>query len=291
MFNGLIREIAQVASFSGDLLRLRARYRPALGDSVAINGACLSVTRLFADGFAVQLSSETARVIAAQNLHGPVHIEPAMRIGDRIDGHLIQGHVDAVGEIYKISKLPSGVDFFIRAPLHIAPLLAPKGSVAIDGVSLTINEVLEGSGTHGRNFNGQGLDGENFIRKELRDANFNGAGSHFSSVSLRGPNSSGSNSVRDPSSLDANLKSGAQSCAIRLTIIPLTLKDTLFGSYKIGRRVNIETDLLARYVAAQLGFASTQLVGRGIVAARDESAEGEKEGLSWDAVDKILSLY
>ena len=270
MFNGLIREIAQVASFSGDSLRLRARYRPALGDSVAVNGACLSVTRLFADGFAVQLSSETARVIAAQNLRGSVHIEPAMRIGDRIDGHLIQGHVDAVGEIYKISKLASGVDFFIRAPLHIAPLLAPKGSVAIDGVSLTINEVLEGGG--------------NFIHKDPFGAN-------FSYSSLRGQNFSGSNSVHNPSSLGANLKSGAQSCAIRITIIPLTLKDTLFGSYKIGRRVNIETDLLARYVAAQLGFASTQLVGRGIVAARDESAEGEKEGLSWDAVDKILSLY
>ena len=125
MFNGLIREIAQVASFSGDSLRLRAKYRPALGDSIAINGACLSVTRLFADGFAVQLSSETARVIAAGNLRGAVHIEPAMQMGDRIDGHLIQGHVDAVGEIYKISKLASGVDFFIRAPLHIAPLLAP----------------------------------------------------------------------------------------------------------------------------------------------------------------------
>ena len=269
MFNGLIREIAQVASFSGDLLRLRARYRPALGDSVAVNGACLSVTRLFSDGFAVQLSSETARVIAAQNLHGPVHIEPAMRLGERIDGHLIQGHVDAVGEIYKISKLASGVDFFIRAPLHIAPLLAPKGSVAIDGVSLTINEVLEGG---------------NFTRKGSRGANFSGA-------SLHGSNSSGSNSVRDPNSLDANLKSGAQSCAIRLTIIPLTLKDTLFGSYKIGRRVNIETDLLARYVAAQLGFAGGQLVGRGTVAARDASADGEQDGLSWDAVDKILSLY
>ena len=283
MFNGLIREIAQVASFSGDLLRLRARYHPALGDSVAVNGACLSVTRLFADGFAVQLSSETARVIAAQNLHGSVHIEPAMRLGERIDGHLIQGHVDAVGEIYKISKLASGVDFFIRAPLHIAPLLAPKGSVAIDGVSLTINEVLEGGDMHGRNFNSQGLDGGNFTHKELRGANFNGA-------SLRGLNYSGSNSVRDPNSSDANLKSGAQSCAIRLTIIPLTLKDTLFGSYKIGRRVNIETDLLARYVAAQLRFAGRQPVC-GMDTARDDSAASGKDGLSWDAVDKILSLY
>ena len=283
MFNGLIREIAQVASFSGDSLRLRARYRPALGDSVAVNGACLSVTRLFADGFAVQLSSETASVIAAQNLRGSVHIEPAMRLGERIDGHLIQGHVDAVGEIYKISKLASGVDFFIRAPLHIAPLLAPKGSVAIDGVSLTINEVLESGGSHGRNFNGQGLDGENFTHKEPRGVNFNGA-------NLRGLNSSGSNSVRDPNSLGANLKSEAQSCDVRLTIIPLTLKDTLFGTYKIGRRVNIETDLLARYVAAQLRFAGGQ-PACGTDTARDESTASGKDGLSWDAVDKILSLY
>lgn len=290
MFNGLIREIAQVASFSGDLLRLRARYRPALGDSVAVNGACLSVTRLFADGFTVQLSSETARVIAAQNLHGSVHIEPAMRIGDRIDGHLIQGHIDAVGEICKISKLASGVDFFIRAPLHIAPLLAPKGSVAIDGVSLTINEVLEGGGTHGRNFNSQGLDGGNFTRKELRGANFNDAGLNFNDAGSHGLNSSGSNSVRDPNSLGVNLKSEAQSCAIRLTIIPLTLKDTLFGSYEIGRRVNIETDLLARYVAAQLRFAGGQPV-RGTDTARDESTASGKDGLSWEAVDKILSLY
>ena len=287
MFNGLIREIAQVASFSGDSLRLRARYRPALGDSVAVNGACLSVTRLFADGFAVQLSSETARIIAVQNLRGPVHIEPAMRIGDRIDGHLIQGHVDAVGEIYKISKLPSGVDFFIRAPLHIAPLLAPKGSVAIDGVSLTINEVLEGGGTHGRNFNGQGLGGGNFTHKDRKGSH----GANFSGASLHGQNFSDSNSVCDPSSLGVNLKSEERSCAIRLTIIPLTLKDTLFGSYKIGRRVNIETDLLARYVAAQLGFAGGQLVGRAADTTRCASAWGEQDGLSWDAVDKILSLY
>ena len=287
MFNGLIREIAQVASFSGDSLRLRARYRPALGDSVAVNGACLSVTRLFADGFAVQLSSETARVIAAQNLRGSVHIEPAMRLGERIDGHLIQGYIDAVGEIYKISKLLSGVDFFIRAPLHIVPLLAPKGSVAIDGVSLTINEVLEGGGTHGRNFNGQGLDGGNFTHKDLEGLH----GANFIGSSLRGQNSSSSNSIREPNSLGVNLKSEAQSCAIRLTIIPLTLKNTLFGSYKIGRRVNIETDLLARYVAAQLRFAGGQIVGLGTDMARDGSADGEQDGLSWDAVDKILSLY
>ena len=140
-------------------------------------------------------------------------------------------------------------------------------------MSLTINEVLAGGG--------------NFAHKDRKGSH----GANSSGSSLHGQNFSDSNSVRDLNSLGANLKSEAQSCAIRLTIIPLTLKDTLFGIYKIGRRVNIETDLLARYVAAQLGFAGGQLVGRGTVAAHDASAEGEQDGLSWDAVDKILSLY
>ena len=210
MFNGLIREIAQVASFSGDLLRLRARYRPTLGDSVAVNGACLSVTRLFADGFAVQLSSETARVIAAQNLRGPVHIEPAMRLGERIDGHLLQGHVDAIGEVARIKRRENGVDFYINLPSSVMPLMANKGSIAVEGVSLTINEVLP--------------------------------------------------------------------TGVRLTIIPITFKESLFGEFKPGRRVNVESDLLARYVARQLEF------GRG-------AKNGDKSEIGWDESQHIASLY
>ena len=90
MFNGLIREIAEVISFSGNSLRIRAKFRPEhIGDSIAINGACLSVTQILADGFVVEISSETATLIATQNFKGRVHIEPAMRLGDRIDGHLV----------------------------------------------------------------------------------------------------------------------------------------------------------------------------------------------------------
>ena len=207
MFNGLIREIGEVVSFSGNSLRVRAKFRPEhIGDSIAINGACVSVTQILADGFVVEISSETAAVIATQNLHGKVHIEPAMRFGERIDGHLVQGHIDGVGKIAKINKLQSGFDFFIDLPKDLMPFVANKGSVAIDGVSLTINEVL-------------------------------------------------------PS-------------GIRLTIIPQTMKDTLFGEYNAGRKVNVETDLLARYAARILGFVGEK-----------------KESLSWDQVNLISSLY
>ena len=194
MFNGLIREIAEVVSFDGKNLRIRAKFRPEhIGDSIAINGACLSVTQIFTDGFCVEVSSETAAVIATGNFKGRVHIEPAMRLGERIDGHLVQGHIDGVGKITKINKLQSGFDFFIDLPKDLMPFVANKGSVAIDGVSLTI--------------------------------------------------------------------------------IPQTMKDTLFGEFKAGRAVNVETDLLARYAARILGF------------------KNEKESLSWDQVNLISSLY
>jgi len=204
MFNGLIREIAEVRSFNGNLLRLKAKFRPNLGDSIAVNGACLSVVEIFSDGFSVELSSETAAKIATENLKGRVHIEPAMRLGDRIDGHLLQGHIDGIGKIAQISKLESGTDFYIEVPKNLLPLMANKGSVAIEGVSLTINEVLDAQ--------------------------------------------------------------------IRLTIIPITLKTSLFGEFSLGRRVNIESDLLARYIQRQLEFS-------------------EKKGLTWEEVERISSLY
>ncbi|MFL1705577.1 riboflavin synthase [Campylobacter sp. MOP7] len=202
MFNGLIREIAEVVSYSQNKLRLKAKHRPNLGDSIAVNGACLSVIELFNDGFSVELSAETRAVIATENLKGRVHMEPAMRLSDRVDGHLVQGHIDALGEISKIVRHENGVDFYINLPQDIMRLMANKGSICVDGVSLTINEVT--------------------------------------------PN------------------------GVRLTIIPITFRESLFSEFKIGRRVNIESDLLARYVAHQLGF---------------------KKQMSWEDIDHIASLY
>lgn len=186
MFNGLIREIAKVASYKDNTLALYAKHKPNLGDSIAVNGACLTVTRLFEGGFELELSLETRRNIAVSNLKDLVHIEPALRYGDRIDGHLIQGHIDAIATLSKIEKKENGVDFYLKLPKDIMKFMAKKGSVAVDGVSLTINDVLYDE--------------------------------------------------------------------IRLTIIPITFKETLFGTYKIGRKINIESDLLARYIERVLNF-------------------------------------
>ncbi|MBE9818048.1 riboflavin synthase [Campylobacter concisus] len=204
MFNGLIREIAQVVSYSQNILRLKANFRPNLGDSIAVNGACLSVIKLHEDGFSVELSAESRANIAVENLKERVHIEPAMKLGDRVDGHLMQGHIDFIAKISNIKKNENGVDFYIDLPQEAMALMANKGSVGVEGVSLTINEILPKG--------------------------------------------------------------------IRLTIIPITFRDSLFSTFKVGRRVNIESDLLARYVARQL-FCK------------------QDSGLSWDDVERISSLY
>jgi len=204
MFNGLIRELAEVISYSQNVLRLKAKFRPNLGDSIAVNGACLSVTKLYDDGFSVELSAESRANIAVENLKERVHIEPAMRLGNRVDGHFMQGHIDFIGKISNIKKNENGVDFYIDLPCDAMSLMSNKGSVGVEGVSLTINEIL--------------------------------------------------------------------SKGIRLTIIPITFRDSLFGTFKVGRRVNIESDLLARYVARMLEAK-------------------QNAGLSWDEVERISSLY
>ncbi|HEB0018159.1 TPA: riboflavin synthase [Campylobacter jejuni] len=203
MFNGLIREIAKVQSYQNNTLSLKAKYRPNLGDSIAVNGACLSVTKLYEGGFEVELSRESRTHIAIENLKDKVHIEPALRYGDRIDGHLMQGHIDFIGMLEKIQKDENGVDFYISLPKEAMKFIAEKGSIGVDGVSLTINEIL---------------------------------------------------------------KNG-----IRLTIIPITFKETLFKDYQVGRKINIESDLLARYIYAQL--------------------QGKNKGLSWEEVERISYLY
>ena len=204
MFNGLIREIAQVVSYSQNILRLKANFHPNLGDSIAVNGACLSVIKLHEDGFSVELSAESRANIAVENLKERVHIEPAIKLGDRVDGHLMQGHIDFIGKISNIKKNENGVDFYIDLPRDAMSLMSNKGSVGVEGVSLTVNEILPKG--------------------------------------------------------------------IRLTIIPITFKDSLFSTFKVGRRVNIESDLLARYVARQF-------------FCKQDST------LSWDDVERISSLY
>lgn len=204
MFTGLIREMATVKSYRNNELSVEAGYVPCIGDSIAINGACLTVVKLSPKGFTVELSPETQNHIATQNLQGKVHIEPAMAMGDRFEGHIVQGHVDCLGEITQIKKNGNSTDFFITIPEEFHRFLVPKGSVTVDGVSLTINEVTK--------------DG------------------------------------------------------FRLTIIPHTVKESLFGSYTQGYKVNIETDMFARYVFHLF------------------KPQGNKS-MSWDEIDKATALY
>ena len=203
MFNGLIREIGEVKSFDGKILKIKATHKPNLGDSIAVNGACLSVVAIHSDGFSVELSSESSKVLALENYKDRVHIEPAMKIGDRIDGHLIQGHIDAIGVIRDIKRLASGVDFIIELPNEILHLIAKKGAIAVEGVSLTINDI------------------------------------------------------------NSNL--------MRLTLIPISMKDTLFGEFQIGRRVHIESDILARYI--------------------DRILNSKNQTLTWQQADFYASIY
>jgi len=133
-----------------------------------------------------------------------VHIEPAMMMGDRFEGHIVQGHVDCIGTIVSIQNSGNSTDFYIQLPQEFIKYVIPKGSITIDGISLTVNSVF----------------------KEKNQ--------------------------------------------FRLTIIPHTLDNTLFKSYKINSKVNIETDMFARYVYNMFN---------------------KEDQLTWSKVDSILAAW
>jgi len=205
MFTGLIREIATVKSLVGSTLSIKASYKGELGDSIAINGACLTVVKVLNDGFSVELSPESQKLLAIENYKGEVHIEPAMMMGDRFDGHIVQGHVDCVGIVSEVKNNGNSYDLFIKLPKKFIAYIIPKGSITIDGVSLTVNEVFDDS--------------------------------------------------------------------FRLTIIPHTMKETLIRNYKKSYKVNVETDMFARYVAHIINH------------------QKDSSSLSWDEVDNISARY
>ncbi len=198
--------MAKVVSFKNNFLTLKAKYHPKIGDSIAINGACLTVVKITSDTFSVELSPESVKILAMENYKDEVHIEPAMMMGDRFEGHIVQGHVDCLGTIKSIKSNGNSTDFFITLPSEYLKYIIPKGSVTIDGVSLTVNEVLKDS--------------------------------------------------------------------FRLTIIPHTIENTLFKRYKIGTKVNLETDMFARYIYNMF-----------------KPKDDKKDSLSWNDVDRIMAGY
>ena len=209
MFTGLIREIAHVKSLSGSTLTVKSKHKAKIGDSIAINGACLTVINVLNDGFSVELSPESQKHLAMQNYKNEVHIEPAMMMGDRFEGHVVQGHVDAIGTIKEIKNNGNSFDVFIEIDQKSIPYIVPKGSITIDGVSLTVNDV------------------------------------------------------------DVN--------SFRLTIIPHTMKETLFKNYKKGSQVNVETDMFARYVSH--------------IISHQTKPSSNKSNLSWNDVESISAIY
>ena len=142
MFSGLVRNIGVVERFEGGKITVQSDLRPKIGASIAINGICTTAISTKGGAFCAILSEETRKCVAIENIQKPrakVHLEEALRASDRLDGHIMQGHIDSIGEILRIEKSGEGVDFIIGYEAKIRPMLIPKGSIAIDGISLTIN--------------------------------------------------------------------------------------------------------------------------------------------------------
>jgi riboflavin synthase len=199
MFTGLIQATGQVVSVrrleTGVHIEVDAQGlspRPIrVGDSIAVNGVCLTATGVSGWRFGADVSRETLSLTAGLDACGVVNLETSLALGDTLGGHLVSGHVDGVGTIVRMQPEGESVQLVVRAPARLARFLAPKGSVAIDGVSLTVNRVADSADETG-------------------------------------------------------------ACDISINLIPHTVANTAFREAAAGRRVNLEVDLIARYVARML---------------------------------------
>ncbi|WP_170528250.1 riboflavin synthase [Ruegeria arenilitoris] len=189
MFTGIVTDIGTIIELEqqGDLrARIRTGYDTSgidIGASIASDGVCLTVIALGDDCYDVQISAET---VSKTNLDGwkvgsRVNLERALKVGDELGGHIVSGHVDGVAEIVAMAEEGDSTRVTLRAPKDLARFIAPKGSVALNGTSLTVNDV----------------DG----------------------------------------------------CDFGINFIPHTKEVTTWGAAKVGDRVNLEIDTLARYVA------------------------------------------
>ena len=116
-----------------------------VGDSIAVNGACMTVTSIAGGRFTGDVSRDSLDVTAGLGAAGSVNLEKSMALGDRIDGHLVTGHVDGIGEVTAFEQLGESWRLEVRAPKELARFIARKGSITVDGVSLTANRVEDGA--------------------------------------------------------------------------------------------------------------------------------------------------
>lgn len=190
MFTGIIQAVGEIRTLEsrGGDLRLHIRTGGLdlndveLGDSIAVNGVCLTAVELPGDGFAADVSNETLSLTSLGQLKpgSRVNLEKALTLQTRLGGHLVSGHVDGLAEVIERRDDARSVRFRIRSPQELARYIAHKGSITVDGTSLTVNAV----------------EGDVF----------------------------------------------------ELNIVPHTLQETIMSEYRPGRRVNLEVDLVARYL-------------------------------------------
>lgn len=153
MFTGIVQAVGRIAAVSphGDGVRIAldtgmpAQEQIAIGDSVAVRGCCLTVIAIEGATLTFDVSAETLRCTTGLDRAGDVNLELALRMGDRLGGHMMTGHVDGLGAVKSLAPVPADAygswRLEVEAPRELARFIAPKGSIAIDGVSLTVNEV------------------------------------------------------------------------------------------------------------------------------------------------------
>jgi riboflavin synthase len=191
LFNGIVTEIGVVESLAAKggtaTFKIRAGKVAgdiAVGESVAVNGACQTATSISGDFFSFDSVAETLKVTNLSDLGRGSHVnlEPALRLGDRISGHMVSGHVDCTGIVRSRRSAGRGsLDYSIQVPDRLRAFIHEKGSICLDGVSLTVKAVS-------------------------------------------GP-------------------------LVEVTLIPHTLENTIIGNWRVGTSVNVEVDMIARYVA------------------------------------------
>jgi riboflavin synthase len=162
-----------------------------LGDSIALNGACMTATTLSPEKnqFTIDISAESLDKTAGLDQLGAVNLEKALRAHDRLGGHIVSGHVDGIGHVTYFAEIGESWQLRVMAPTALAKYLAYKGSITINGVSLTVNRIQD----------------------------------------------------------------SAEGCEMSINLIPHTVQNTAMGALKVGSRVNLEIDLIARYVERMLG--------------------------------------
>ena len=207
MFTGIVAAVGNINSISplggsqdaGVRLQIDAGGLPlgdvALGDSIAINGACMTVVDKTASSFSVDVSRESLSKTVGLDSPGEVNLEKALTLAERLGGHLVSGHVDGLGKVHSFEPVGESWELVIDAPQELAKFLAYKGSIVVNGVSLTVNRVH-----------------------------------------------------------DLEQESG-RVCRFSINLIPHTIEVTTLKHLAAGSRVNLEIDLIARYVERMLSAA------------------------------------